>query len=62
MDIHRKSIVSRSIADIFKILCCVIIESFNLKDQMQLMQKTSLLPVPVGMSLANASKICRIYR
>ncbi len=58
MDIHRKSIVSRFL----KFLCrVVVIELFNLKDLMRLMQKTYLFPVQVGMPLANASKICRIY-
>jgi hypothetical protein len=61
MDIHRKSINSRSTADIFKILCFVIIELTNLKDPMRLMQKTYLFPVQIGMPLANASKICWIY-
>jgi hypothetical protein len=62
MDIHRKSIVSRSNDDIFKIFCCVVIELFNLNDPMQLMQKTYLFPVQIGMPLKNASKICKIYR
>jgi hypothetical protein len=61
MDIHRKSIVSRSTADIFTFICRVVIELFDLKDPIQLMQKTYLFPVQIGMPLANASKICRIY-
>jgi hypothetical protein len=44
-----------------KFLCCVVIELFNLKDPMRLMQKTYLFPMQMGMSHANASKICRIY-
>jgi hypothetical protein len=55
MDIHRKSIVSRSTADILKtFMSC-------LKDPIRLMQKTYLFPVQIGMPLANASKICSIY-
>jgi hypothetical protein len=62
MDIHRKSIASRSFADILNFSCCVIIELFNLKeDPMRLIKKTYLFPVQIGMLLANASKICRIY-
>jgi hypothetical protein len=61
MDIQRKSIVSRSTADIFKIFCCVVIEFFNSKDPMRLMKKTYLFSVQEGMPHANASKICRIY-
>jgi hypothetical protein len=44
-----------------KFVCCVVIELFNLKDPMGLMQKTYLFPVHIRMPLANASKICRIY-
>jgi hypothetical protein len=44
-----------------KIVCCVVIELFNIKDPIRLMQKTYLIPVQIGMLLANASKICRIY-
>ncbi len=44
-----------------KILYCVAIELLNLKDIMKLMQKTYLIPVQIGMPLANASKICTIY-
>jgi hypothetical protein len=44
-----------------KLLCCVVIELFHLKDPMRLMRKTDLFPVQIGMPLANASKICRIY-
>jgi hypothetical protein len=44
-----------------KILRHVVIELFNLKDPMQLMQKTYLFPLQIGMPLANASKNCRIY-
>jgi hypothetical protein len=44
-----------------KILCCVVIELFNLKDLMPLMQKTYLFPLQIGMPLANASKTCRMY-
>jgi hypothetical protein len=46
---------------LMKFLCCVVIELFNLKDPMRLMQKTYLFSVQIGMPLANASKICRIY-
>jgi hypothetical protein len=45
-----------------KFLCCVIIELFKLSNPMRLMQKTYLYPVQIGMPLANASNICRIYR
>jgi hypothetical protein len=38
-----------------------VIELFNLKDPMRLMQKTYLIPVQIGMPLSNASKIYRIY-
>jgi hypothetical protein len=49
MDTHRKSIISRSTADIFKFSCCVVIELLNLEDPMRLMQKTYLFPVQIGM-------------
>ncbi len=52
MDIHWKSIVLRSTADIFKFLCRIVIEFFNLKDPTQLMQKTYLFPLQFGMPLA----------
>jgi hypothetical protein len=42
MDIHRKSNVSRSTADILKFVM-------------------SCRPLQIGMPLANASQICRIY-
>jgi hypothetical protein len=42
-------------------LCCFVVELFNLKDLMLLMQKTYLFPLQIGMPHANASKICRIY-
>ncbi len=32
-----------------KFLCCVVIELFNLKDPMRLMQKTYRFPVQIGM-------------
>ncbi len=44
-----------------KFLNRVVIELFNLKDPMRLMQKTYLFPLQIGMVLANASKIRRIY-
>jgi hypothetical protein len=44
-----------------KKLFCVVIELINLKDPMRLIQKTYLFTVQIGMPLANASKICRIY-
>ncbi len=59
--IHRKSLESRPTSDILKFLCCVVIELFSLKDPIRFMQKTYLFPVHIGMPLANASKICRIY-
>jgi hypothetical protein len=34
-----------------KNLCCVVIELFNLKDPMRLMQKTYLLPLQIGCRL-----------
>jgi hypothetical protein len=52
MDIHRKSIVSRSIADILTSLYCVVMELFNLEDPMRLMQKTYLFPEQIGLPLA----------
>jgi hypothetical protein len=36
-------------------------ELLNLEDPMRLMQKTYLFPGQIGLPLANASKICRIY-
>ncbi len=36
-------------------------ELFKLVDPMRLMQKTYLFPVQIGLPLANASQICRIY-
>jgi hypothetical protein len=44
-----------------KFLCCLVIKLINLKELMQLMQKTYLFPVQKGILLATASKICRIY-
>ncbi len=38
----------------------LVIELFNLKDPMQLLQK-NLFPVQIGLLLANAYKIYRIY-
>jgi hypothetical protein len=35
-----------------KFLFCVVLEFFNLKDLMRLMQKTYLLPMQIGMQLA----------
>jgi hypothetical protein len=53
MNMHRKSIVPRSTADILKILCYLAVELLNLKDSMQLMQKN--LPV----SFANRIGDCK---
>jgi hypothetical protein len=61
MDIHRESIVSRSTTVILTFLGRATIELFNLKDPMRLMQKTYIFPLQLGMPLANAYKICRIY-
>jgi hypothetical protein len=44
-----------------KFLFRVVIELFSLKDPMRLMQKTYLFPLQIGILLANASKIFRIY-
>jgi hypothetical protein len=36
-------------------LCCVVIELFNLRDPLRVMQKTYLFPEQIGLPLANAS-------
>jgi hypothetical protein len=61
MDIHRKRIVSRSIADIFNIfiLCRHGVIQFRRSNAVN--AKTYLFPVQIGLPLANASKSCRIY-
>jgi hypothetical protein len=51
MDIHRKSIISRSTADILKFFGHVVIELFNLKDPMRLKQETYLFPLQIGCRL-----------
>jgi hypothetical protein len=62
MNLHGKSIILRSKAYILKFLFCFVIEIFNLIYPIMLMQKSYLFPVQIGFSLANASKIYRIYR
>jgi hypothetical protein len=61
MNIHRKSIVSRSTADVFKIfmLCHHCVIQFRRSNAVN--AKTYLFPVQIGMPLEKASKICRIY-
>ncbi len=58
----EKASFFRYTSDILKDLCFYLaIEIFNLKDPMHFMKKTYLLPKQIGVPLANASTICRIY-
>jgi hypothetical protein len=62
MDIHRKSIVLRSTADIFSNFYVLSSLSYSIKRTSTV--KTINLPIScaIGVPLANASKIYRIYR